>query len=273
MSRVGSTGAAGDLAGAASLRGRRVLVVGGGQQDYGQTDPPTGIGRAISVLCAREGAAVAVLDRDEGAARDTVARVRAEGRRAIAVTADASDPPALEAAIEAAETGLGGLDGLVLAVGIAGGQGLAGTDVAVWDLVNATNVRAPFVACRHALPRMARGAAVVFVSSTAPRRPGTNDMPAYLASKTALGGLCAHVAREGAPLGVRANVVMAGLVDTSLGRLATQVKPERADIAIPLGRQGSAWEVAQAAVYLLSDRASYVTAQTLVVDGGLTGAS
>lgn len=255
-----------------SLAGRRVLVVGGGQQDYGQADPPIGIGRAISVLCAGEGAAVAVLDRDPAAAHDTVTRIAARGGEAVAVGADASDAPALEAAVGESEAALGGLDGLVLAVGVAGGQGLAGTDVELWDLVTATNVRAHFVACRAAVPRM-DGGAVVFVSSTASRRPSTNDMPAYLASKAALGGLCAHVAREGARTGVRANVVMAGLIDTSLGRLATQVKPERADVPIALGREGTAWEVAEAAVFLLSARASYVTAQTLVVDGGLTGAA
>ncbi len=263
----------GDLPAGALLEGRRVLVVGGGQRDYGQEDPPVGIGRAICLLAAREGAALAVLDRDADAARRTAQEARAEGARATAVHADAADDDALGAAIASATTELGGLDGLVLSVGIAGGQGLQGTTPDVWDLVLATNVRAHFLACRHAIPRMRTGGAVVFVSSTAPRKPSTNEMPAYLASKAALGGLCAHVAREGAPAGVRANVLAAGLIDTSLGRLATQVKPERAEIPIAMGRQGTAWEVAQAAVFLLSDRAGYVTAQTLVVDGGLIGAS
>lgn len=262
----------GDQPAGALLTGRRVLVIGGGQQDYGQESPPVGIGRATCLLAAREGAAVAVLDRDAQAARGTAAQARTEGAHAVALHADAADDGALGAAVARASTELGGLDGLVLAVGIAGGQGLEGTTTDVWDLVFATNVRAHFLACRHALPQMAVGGAIVFISSTAPRKPSTNDIPAYLASKAALDGLCAHVAREAAPAGVRANVVAAGLIDTSLGRLATQVKPARAHIPIPVSRQGTAWEVAQAAIFLLSDRASYVTAQTLVVDGGLTGA-
>lgn len=254
------------------LSGRRALVVGGGQQDYGQEGPPAGIGRAISVLCAREGAAVAVLDRDRDAAERTAEDVRGEGAEACSLTADASDEAAIDAAVSEAEAALGGLDALVLAVGIAGGQGLAGTSSELWDTVFATNVRAHFLACKSALPRVGPGGAIVFISSTATRMPSTNDMPAYLSSKGAVEGLCAHVGREAAMRGVRANVLAAGLIDTSLGRLAGQVKPERDRIAIPLGRQGSAWEVAQAAVFLLSDRASYVSAQTLVVDGGLTGA-
>jgi NAD(P)-dependent dehydrogenase (short-subunit alcohol dehydrogenase family) len=100
-------------------------------------------------------------------------------------------------------------------------------------------------------------------------KPGTG-IPAYDASKAGLAGLCRHVAFEGARRGIRANLVVPGLIDTPLGRLASRGRPSRAKTTVPLGRQGTAWEVAYATVFLLSAESSYVTGQSLVVDGGLS---
>src|SRR5262245_41963169 len=100
--------------GTGRMAGRRVLVVGGGQQSHGIEDPPTGNGRAIALVCAREGAAVAVADIDLRSARETVELVGKEGGAGAALAADATDEPSVVGMVEAAEQALGGLDGLVL---------------------------------------------------------------------------------------------------------------------------------------------------------------
>lgn len=252
------------------LAGRRLLVVGGGQQTYGQSDPPMGIGRAISLLAAREGAAVAVADVDLDAACATVDRITADGGTAVALAGDAADPSQAGLTVTNAADALGGLDALTLNTGVAAGFGLAGTTAPDWDRVMAVNVRAHFLALQAALPLMPPGGAITLTSSTAARAVSTTDIPAYTTSKAALDGLCAYAAKEYAPRRVRVNVIMAGLIDTSLGRLASLIRPERDATTIPLGRQGTAWDIAAATVFLLSDTASYITGVTLTVDGGLT---
>ncbi len=261
--------ARGEAPGRGRLAGRRILIVGGGQQDHGLEDPPMGNGRATSVLCAREGAAVAVADIDADSAEATAELARAEGGEAAVVVADAAEEPGVMAMFAAATDAMGGLDGLVLNVGIAGGWLLKGTSVEEWDRVLAVNLRSQFLGCKHALEAMPDGGAIVLVGSIASRE--FLPIPAYGASKAALESLCRQAAVEGAPH-VRANLLMPGLIDTSLGRLASAANPLRDQVRIPAGRQGSAWEIAYAAVFLLSGESSYVTGQSLIVDGGLTSA-
>jgi NAD(P)-dependent dehydrogenase (short-subunit alcohol dehydrogenase family) len=114
---------------------------------------------------------------------------------------------------------------------------------------------------------MGEGGAVVLVGSVASRE--VMPFPVYAASKAALEALCRQSAVEGAPR-IRTNLLIPGLIDTSLGRLASQLSPLRDQVFIPAGRQGTAWEVAYAALFLLSGESSYVTGQNLIVDGGLT---
>lgn len=260
----------GGAPGRGRLAGRRVLVVGGGQLEIDEPDtPPVGNGRAISILCAREGAKVAVADRNATSAAATVAMIGKEGGTAHVIVADVTDEVEINRMVSDAVASLGGLDGIVLNVGMgAGGHWLEGTSAESWDKTFAVNIRSHMLTLKAALPKLSDAASIVFVSSIAGMTAGSR-IPAYDASKAGLFGLCRHVAFEGARRAIRANVVAPGLMDTSMGRLASRGRPNRATTPVPLGRQGTGWETAYAALFLLSDESTYITGQTIAVDGGL----
>ncbi|MFQ3459138.1 SDR family oxidoreductase [Bradyrhizobium sp. UFLA01-814] len=252
------------------LNGRRILVVGGGQRVFDAATDPIGNGRAMSLLFAREGAHVAVADLNPASAEDTVARIADDGGRAFAIAADVTQEADVIRMVDEAHRTMGGLDGMVLNIGTFGKTGLDNVSAEEWNRIYDVNVRGPMLCCRAALPKFEDGGSIVFISSIAALKAGS-QMAVYDSSKAALGGLMRNIAHAGARRGIRANLVYPGLVDTPNGREAGAGRPSRGKGHIPFGRQATAWEIAYAVLFFMSDESVYVTAQTLAVDSGLSG--
>jgi NAD(P)-dependent dehydrogenase (short-subunit alcohol dehydrogenase family) len=248
------------------LMGRRIIVVGAGQRTIVDEDPPIGNGRAMSVLFAREGAHVACIDVSKEAAEDTVEQITSEGGKAFADIADVADVSAIAPAVERCAKKLGALDGLALNVGISSGLSLPKMTAEAWDKDFAVNVRSHMLFAQKALEVMSLGGAIVMMSSMASQRANGRN-PAYESSKAAQIALGRAIARAGEDKGIRCNVIAPGFMDTPMGRDASRRRADRA-VTVPFGRQGTGWEVAYAALFLISNESSYVNAHTLFLDAG-----
>jgi NAD(P)-dependent dehydrogenase (short-subunit alcohol dehydrogenase family) len=248
------------------LAGRRIIVVGAGQRNIVDAEPPIGNGRAMSVLFAREGAHVACIDVNKEAADDTVAQIVREGGKAFTDVVDVADASAIAPSIERCVKQLGGLDGLALNVGISCSLPLPKMTAEAWDRDYAVNVRSHMLFAQKALEVMAPGGAITLTSSMASQRANGRN-PAYESSKAAQIALGRAIARAGEDKGVRCNVIAPGFIDSPMGRDASRRRPDRA-VTVPFGRQGTGWEVAYAALFLISNESSYVNAHTLFLDAG-----
>jgi NAD(P)-dependent dehydrogenase (short-subunit alcohol dehydrogenase family) len=248
------------------LQGRKVIVVGAGQRKRPEPDPPFGNGRAIAHLFAREGARVGCVDLSAEAVDYAVGEMRAEGLDVFGEVADVGDADAIAPLVARCIDRLGGFDGLVANVGITSGVPFADLTADVWDHDFNVNARSHMLLSQQALARMTDGGSMLLVSSTGALFPGARQ-PAYEASKAALLALTRSVAKAGEPRGIRCNCVLPGLMDTPMGRDEARRRPERGS-QVPFGRQGTAWEIAYAALFLISHEASYVNAHSMVVDGG-----
>lgn len=256
------------------LAGKVAIVVGAGQT-AGDT---IGNGRAVAILFAREGARVVAVDRRIDSAKETVEQIVSEGGEAVAFEADATREADCRALVADCVGRFGRLDVLHNNVGIGDGDaGPAHLDVDRWDRILDVNLKSAILPCKHALPvmREQRSGSIVNVSSIA--AVCATPIVAYKASKAALNAYTQSLAVGNAKYGIRANVIMPGLIDTPMAiegiARATGVAKEelvrRRDAQVPLrARMGTAWDVAHAALFLASDEAGFITGAVLPVDGG-----
>jgi NAD(P)-dependent dehydrogenase (short-subunit alcohol dehydrogenase family) len=259
------------------LAGKIAVVVGAGQS------PGEGIGngRATTLRFAQEGAKILAVDRVIASAEETAATVVKEGGECVPFAADVTNEETLTVAMAAAEARWGRIDILHNNVGvsIAGGdKPLDELTEAAFDRVCAINLRATIMACKHVLPimRRQRSGCIINISSVAARE-NSYPLVAYKATKAAMIAFTEQLALQNAAYGIRANCILPGLMDTPMAvdtrarasnRSRAEVAAER-DAKVPLrGRMGTAWDVANAALFLASDEANFITGVALPVDGG-----
>ncbi len=236
------------------------------------TGAGSGIGRALTQALVAEGARVVAADQDGDAAHHTTAGLP----DCLALAVDVSDPQAVAGMIEAATARFGSLDVLCNNAGINSARTVVDCPPEEWDRAFAVNVRGVFLGCKYAIPAMiARGGGAIVNTASVAGLVGLPERAAYCASKGAVISLTKQVAVEYVQHRIRCNCICPGTVDTPwVGRLLAQAPdPASARQQLvdrqPMGRLGTPEEVAQAALYLASDDAAFVTGTALVIDGGL----
>lgn len=239
------------------LKDQTAIVTGGGQ----------GIGRAICGIFAEEGASVVVVDIDEAGAGETAGQLNREGRAAKAVRADVSSGAEIEALVDGVLEDSGRVDILVNNAGLAVFRSVEECTEEEWDRVMAVNLKGPFLLAKALLPTMKaqQAGAVINLASVAGKTGGVVSGAPYSVSKAGIECLTKSLARELAPHGVRVNAIAPGIIDTALTAHHDQSFVD----AIPLGGKGEPRDVAEAALFLASDRSRHITGEILDVNGGL----
>lgn len=234
------------------------------------TGASRGIGRAIALRLARAGMDVLVLGTKTDLLDALVEQIGTLGRKAVALTGDVADPGVAEAAVRLATSELGPVGVLVNNAGVNLRTPTLEMAFEDWSRVIDVNLNGTLHFCRAVLPCMVAhgGGAIVNISSTTAKTPHKNAAPAYGASKAAVNYLTMHLAREFAADGVRVNAVCPGPVETDMTAEWDEAYRARVLDSVPLGRLGTADDIAETVAFLASDAASFVTGQTLDVNGG-----
>ena len=246
------------------LSGRVCLVTGAGQ----------GIGRAIALALAREGAVVAIADIDEQMAGDAAAELRHAGGEAMAAAVDVSRRAPVTAFVDAVASRFGRLDVLVNNAGVVLMVPTLEITEAQWQEVQDVNLKGALFCSQAAAKVMLRQGSgnIINIASIAAHRSSPGAC-AYAASKAGLLALTGVMAAEWGPHNIRVNSISPTGVETRMGLQLRQLNPgkfERRDARIPLRRNAQVEDIAEAAVFLASDRASYITGRDLLIDGGLS---
>jgi NAD(P)-dependent dehydrogenase (short-subunit alcohol dehydrogenase family) len=257
------------------LAGRVAIVTGAGSIAAGW-----GNGKATAVTFAREGARVVAMDSRDEAVQETCELIRAEGGECTKFIGDVSNVDDVAALVKHAVDSYGAIDILHNNVGINRPDGTAELSEEDWDLVMDVNLKSMFLTCRAALPIMVKGGrgSIINVSSVAAIRYARIPYVAYSTSKAAVLALTRTVALEYAGRGIRANSILPGLLHTpmvmaSLGTTYAKSEEEvvrERSAQVPMGRMGTAWDVAYAAAFLASDEAGFINAAEIVIDGGMS---
>lgn len=258
------------------LEDKVAIVVGAGQTP-GAT---VGNGRAVAIAFAREKAKVIVVDKDIDSAKETLSLIEAEGGNGAAIAVDITQECSIVEMVQTVCSVFGRIDILHNNVGIAGAGGdapIESIEEEAFDRLVNVNLKGMTFTCKHVLPvmREQRDGCIINVASTAAFALYPNI--AYKETKLGVLGLTQHIAMQYANLGIRANSILPGLIDTPMAieaRVALSGKPreqiiEERNATVPLrGHMGTSWDVANAAVFLASDLASFITGVHLPVDGG-----